>query len=163
MSTLTDQDWLKFQSVLDGANGSLNQKQLIWYRYLSPLDINLEDFGEINKAQLDNPTQYSKVYLKALLNYNYMRTWPVDQNTQEGKLDRQSLQVFLNKTYLKSLNYLTGHTNFDYNPDFDRFVIDGLLYRPVGDTSASQAGAIDIFYLLILQREESETTEYTIR
>ena len=92
-----------------------------------------------------------------------MRTWPIDQPSIAGEVDRQSIQLFFNKEILNDLGYLSVYGNLAYNPDYDRFRLDGILYRPSGDTAAAQNMLSDIFFLLILQREETETTQYTIR
>src|SRR5699024_7697627 len=99
------------------------------------------------------------ILLNVQLVYNYMRTWPITLHTETGELDKQSVQVFVNKQYLAANGHINTAGAFDYNPAMDRFIIDGLVYKAVGDTAVAQAGSSDILISFILKREETPTGE----
>jgi hypothetical protein len=86
-----------------------------------------------------------------------MRSWPITFQTETGGLDRQSVQILINKDYLRELGYINGNGFFEYDPVLDVFIIDGLKHVPFGDTPASQIQDDDVFITLILKRDESPT------
>jgi hypothetical protein len=107
----------------------------------------------------DNPDGYDSIDLLALLNYNYLRSWPITVKTETGDLDRQSVQVLFNRQYLDELGYINADGYFQYDPAHDYFIIDGLRHIAMGDTMASQAGDTDILFTIILKRDDTPTSE----
>lgn len=140
--------WDKFRSAMTDAHDTFHQKSITWKRLKSKLNLNGED---------NTGNGYIDVDLKVQLNYNYMRTWPISFRTETGDLDRQSVQILINKTYLAGLGYINASGYFLYDPSQDLFVIDGLIHTPVGDTPASQAYEDDILFTIIVKREEGKT------
>ncbi len=136
-----------FQSVMDNAFASFAQKQIIWARK----GVTLNRFNE------DTEVPPTNIYLPALLNYNYMRTWPSTSQTESGENDGQSMQVLLYKKYLVENNYITPQGYLDFDPGYDFFIIDGLKYKPSGDTSVSQMHDNDLLYSVILHRINPQT------
>lgn len=154
MDYIGTKNWALFSKVLRDAKNTFSKKTIEFIRYPR----------ELNRYRED-PVQATPVItlVEVLLNYNYMRTWPITQSSLSGEIDRQSIQIFFNKVYLKELGLLTVNNNLDYDPSMDRFIIDGIKYKAVGDTAASQAPNDDIHYLVIVKREENITTDYNIR
>lgn len=124
------------------------KKTVIWRRFVYGVDRYMEDGENDNKQDIP---------LNVLLNYNYFRTWPITYTTESGELDRQSVQVLINKTYLNTLGYITPDGNFDFNPDKDTFFIDGKPHRVMGDSAAAQASDTDLLVTFIVKREELAT------
>jgi hypothetical protein len=137
----------QFRAVLREAHDILEQKAITWKRNKSGLN----RYGEDTANGVDSIT------LMVQLNYNYVRAWPVTQETETGGLDRQSVQVLVNKDWLNEKGYINGAGRFEYDPERDRFVIDGLVYKALGDTDASQAGDNPILFTFILKREDTPT------
>lgn len=143
MSFISDADWADFYSIINASAEDFFQKTITWRSWI--IDRNGDAEGE--KVELP------QISLKCLINYNYMRTWPITNRTESGGNDRQSVQVYFNKNELALAGYLTPDGNLNYNPGTDKFIIDGIQYEPSGDTSAAQAKDIDLFFTLILQRD----------
>lgn len=138
-------DWAAFESLIStDAHDTFFQQSIVWKRQRTRLDV----YGEDNEAGL-----YDSITLKCLLNYNYMRTWPITKVTESGETDEQSIQIFFSKKYLRDLGYLNGDDYFIYNSGTDKFIIDGLLMKPMGDSSVSQAegGALLISVIVVRQ------------
>lgn len=149
----------RVRNILNAFNKSVADKSLFYYRHKKyPKRFN-EDISTNPGTEEYNPP----IELKVLNNYNYMRTWPVTIITTAGESDPQSVQVFLNKDYLKGLGLLSPSGNFNYNPDLDRFVMDGIVYKGYGDTAASQHDGSDINYLITLRREDIPTSSLIVR
>lgn len=146
MSLLLDQsDWDDYKAIMDEAHNTFHQKSITWRRTITELDRWKED--NLGARKIDTP-------LKVLLNYNYMRTWPITMPTESGELDKQSVQILINKAYLQESGFLNAFGLFDYSPDYDRFIIDGLVYKPYGDTPTSQMNTEDLIFSIVAKREE---------
>lgn len=144
------QNWDEFKKLMGDAHDTFNQKIILWKRRNADLDRYGEDV-------LPPADATSNIYLKVLLNYNYMRTWPITFTSDTGEMDRQSIQMLINKDYLKSLGYINSNGYFEYNSDHDRFIVDGLVHKASGDTVVSQIPQDDILVSIILKREETPT------
>lgn len=148
---LTPAEWQDYANVINEfMQNDSAKKPIVWRRFLYNLDRYREDSKDKNTQD---------IILDVLLNYNYFRTWPITFTTESGELDRQSIQILINKDYLKTLGYLTPSNNFDFNPDKDLFIIDGKPHRAMGDTSVSQASSLDLIISIIVKREELETSD----
>lgn len=150
---MLNQDWQDLKSLVDletGSEGTFSNKTLIWKRKLSVLT----EFREEQDSRADYDVD---VELPVIFNYNYLRSWPVTNQTSTGQLDRQSIQVLINKQFLKDNNFLNSDGYFNFKSDYDRFVTDGIWYRAMGDTPASQVANTDLFITIIIQREEKFT------
>ena len=153
MKDLLGADWNRYKALMDDAHATFNQKTIIWqHRVVS-----------LNRYQEDLPTPEVETLLLVLINYNYRRAWPVNLTGDAGEEDQQSLQVYINKNYLSGLTDMNGNSwidtngNFTYDQDFDRFIIDGVLYKSLGDTSAGQASNTDLFFTIVLKRIQNKT------
>lgn len=155
MGFIPNSKWDEYRGILNTSFSDFGEKVITLFKANQPIDPIHED----KLPELITPG----IELKALLNYNYMRTWPITVARESGELDRQSIQVYINKEYLKSINLLTPHGNLDYRPDLDRFFIDGLFYKASGDTAVSQAKDKDIFFTVIIRREEHNSHQFVTR
>lgn len=104
----------------------------------------------------DTPETYEDRELKVLENYNYMRTWPITQHTESGSLDKQSIQLFISKFHLEDAGWLNSQGNMDYDPGYDRFIIDGVPYIAAGDTLSSQFFEDDLLFLINVRASISD-------
>lgn len=154
MDYVGKKNWKLYSTILRNAKDTFSKKVIQFIHYPRVVERFRED-----------PTNATPtiVSVEVLLNYNYMRTWPITQTSASGEIDKQSVQIFFNKVYLREQGLLTLNNNLDYDPSMDRFMIDGIIYKAVGDTPASQAPDDDIHYLVIVKREENATTQYNIR
>lgn len=147
MELLSGGDWAAFENLIKNAHDTFNTKIITWIRYPSQLNRYGED-------PVSTPTITP---LKVLINYNYMRTWPITFTTESGELDRQSLQLLINKDYLRDLGYLNADGYFDYDEANDRFGIDGMVHKAFGDTPISQSKTDDLLFSIVVKREETPT------
>ena len=148
MNLLGTTGWDKFVSAMTDAHDTFHQKEITWRRLKSELNFHGED---------NTVNGYTDVTLRVQLNYNLMRTWPIAFRTETGDLDRQSVQIMINKLYLNGLGYIGANGRFTYDASQDKFIIDGLVHIPVGDTAGSQAYEDDILFTIIVKRDETET------
>lgn len=148
MELINQAQWDMYKSVMRDAHDTFSQKTIVWKRKQSVLDRYQESNEENDMVDVE---------LKVLLNYNYLRSWPVDMRTETGSLDRQSVQVLINKDYLRDAGYIGSNGYFIYNQNSDYFIIDGLKHKPSGDTPAGQMNTDDVFITIIVQRDETLT------
>jgi len=141
-------DWENYKEVINDGHDTFNKEIIVWRR----------SKGGIDRYNEDTLTErFDSINLECLLNFNVFRTWPSFQTTESGELDRQTLAVYLNIKYLDGLGYLSNNNRLDFQPDADRFVYDGIVYKASGDTKASQAQDEPLHYIIILKREEIST------
>lgn len=144
---ITEKEWGQFNAAMNIAFESFANKTITWRR--SPFKINefMED---------EEPEQFNDVELNVLCNYNYMRTWPINQMTETGALDAQSIQV-----YIPLVHFAANDLNTDGMPIInhaDLFIVDGMTYHYMGDTPVSQAqNGKDLFFAMVLKRYRKET------
>lgn len=141
-------NWDKYKRAVNQFADQADQAELLWERSLGSIDRYMEDHST---------ERFEKITLEVLVQYNYFRSWPITKNTETGSLDNESILVYLNKDRLNTLGYLNAEGYFDFDPDADRFTIEGKRYKAQGDTSVSQAGDIPLHTIIILQREPSDT------
>lgn len=144
-------NWKRYKKVIDWFATQANQVTIIWHRFVPYLD----RFGENTGAR------FIDVELPVLVKYNHFRDWPIAKNTETGQVDEESCELYLNKQQLKDLGYLNSNGYFNFNPEMDRFTLNGIKYRAQGDTEAAQGGPEELLQLVILQRvpEESGTPD----
>lgn len=141
--------WGKFKAIIDRFHSVVNQDNLIWLRHTPQVTLFNEEESSLA------PTS---ITLKVLIGYNFFRTWPITRHSESGELDNQNMVVLINREYLRSLGYLTPQGYFNFRPDKDYFLHDGIKYKSEGDTYLSQAGeTTKLFIQLILKREEVDT------
>lgn len=128
-------------------NSGFFTKPILWKRCVSYID----------RYQEDDAQTFEDTTLHTLANYNYMRSWPITVPTESGAIDRQSIQLLFLRKEIADLNLLTPEGYIKMDTERDRFVMDGLVYKPVGDTFVSQAGSTDIMISVIVKREETPT------
>lgn len=144
---INDAQWERYERTINDAMETFANKEIIWRRFTK----------QVNRFGEDPQETYSDITLKCLINYNYMRSWPITFTSDSGELDRQSMQVLFSKDYLKTSGYLTIDGSLDYDPAMDRFIIDGLVMKSFGDTPVSQSNNLDLMYSVIVKREETKT------
>lgn len=146
---ITDAQWQSFRDIINNAHDFFNQENLTWMR----LSRNLQRYGEDDKS-LEN---YTPITLKCLISYNVFRTWPINEETNSGQLDKESICAILNIKYLTDLGYMTSDGNFAFNPGEDYFIFKGQRMRASGDLPAAQAKDAPLLLYLILTRMEPNT------
>lgn len=139
--------WDKYIKVIDNFSDSVSNQKIIWKHMVSNVD----------RWQEGMVKEFIDIEMVVLVAYNTFRTWPVDIRTDTGIIDKEYCHLYLNMKYLRANGWLTKGDVFKFNPDYDRFIINGELYKPAGDTGTAQANVAPVFQILILEREETKT------
>ena len=139
--------WEEYKKLMSDAHNTFSQKVIKWQHQEVSINRYQEDPSNI-KVETD---------LLVLLNYNYRRTWPINVSSESGEDDEQSLQIMINKEYLRANDLLDEHGNFSYDEVLDNFIIDGTKYKAFGDTAISQMRDDDIFITIVVKRVQLET------
>lgn len=147
---LSNAQWAAYRQVINNASASFNAATIIWNK----VSILLARDGD----DASKPT-YTQIPLKALIQYNVARTWPIDRSTDTGLINNQSIMIIFNKDYLAGLGYINANNNFDYDPGHDYFTHQGVDYKPMGDTPASQASDDPLLVFIICERARVKTGE----
>lgn len=146
MSSLIDSStWAMYRQLINDASDTFNNEIIIWNRLSIRLDRDGDDSALANNS-------FQTINLKALLQYNVFRTWPIDRSTDTGIINNQSVMIILNKDYLAGLGYINADNNFDFDPSNDYFTVHGVDYKPMGDTAAAQADNDPLLVFVICER-----------
>ena len=144
---LLGSDMDDYREVMKDAFATFSQKSIIWRRQ------NIQ----LNRYQEDVPNVPVDTELLVLCNYNFKRSWPINASSESGEDDEQSIQLLINKDYLRVNNWIDSNRNFIYNEDYDWFIIDGTEYKGFGDTAAGQMRDDDVFITIIVKRVQLKT------
>lgn len=143
MSFISDVEWAQYAADLSSFAGDSAQQSVTWKRFTG----NLDRWGEGGNIT------YTLVTLKALVSYNHIRVWPINKADDVGIDDRQYCYLLINNTYLNNANYLNAAGVMKINRGYDRFIVNGENYRPVGDTPAAQEKRNPLFHIVILEKD----------
>ena len=99
----------------------------------------------------DKSPKYHLILIEALCYYNAFRNWPINKATVSGELDDENLVILIPKTAIQQ--YLNRHGYLNFNWSEDRFIINGIPYKPDGDTEVAQAKDEPIVFQIILKRD----------
>ena len=150
MPKVSNKVWSKYkrtvQNFLDQDSG---RQKIIWASHIDQI----LSYGE------DNLPQYVFNVIEALCYYNAFRNWPINKSSVSGEQDEENLSIMISKQYLADRGYLDSNGYFDFNWAEDRFIINGIPYRPTGDTNVSQAKDEAIVFLIILKRDRDSFFE----
>lgn len=139
--------WAKFKSIHLDFFKNIAGRKILWKR----MSTNWDRFGE------GDSKIFKDIELLAIIGYNDFKTWPTSIMTETGILENSSMYILLNREYLKKRKLINSNGNFDFDPINDRFIIDGIIYRPSGDTNISLAYNDPMYYMVILTRETIKT------
>ena len=144
MPLVSDKAWSKYKKIVqDFLDQDTGRQKIVWAKHINqPLS-----YGE------DSLPQYSFNVIEALCYYNAFRNWPINKSSVSGEQDEENLSIMISRQYLKDRGYLNSNDYFDFNWAEDRFIINGISYRPTGDTNVSQAKDEAIVFLIILKRD----------
>lgn len=147
---VSPQDWANYEAIINNfIDTDAGLQPFLWLRKINqPLA-----FGE------DGGIQYQVNQLNGLFHYNYIKTWPSGHPTISGELDYTNLVLYISANLLRSNNLLNNYGYWDFNWAEDRFVLNGKVYAPGGDTQVAQAGSNPLLFFVILYREDPSESE----
>ena len=140
-------------------NQDAGRQTVIWCKHLNQMLSHGED---------TIPT-YRKIEIEALCYYNAFRNWPLNIPSISGEMDDENCSLLVSMDYIKSLEggrYLKKigdsevDTYWDLNWQEDRFIINGLTYRPSGDTQLAQAKDEALVFMVILKRDRETVPNF---
>lgn len=149
-SLISPQAWAEFEASQHRAHETFMTKEILWKKRIGT---KRSRYGE------DVPSTFENRYVKALCNFNYMRSWPSEEATETGKIDRQSIQILFSKKMLADQGWLTPDGNMDYDDGHDWFIVNGISYFAGGDTPASQAYSDDLLFCITVRPQEVATQQ----
>lgn len=135
-------DWDRYKHVVQKFLEDDSGRQTIgWCRHIDQMLM----MGE------DKSPKYTLVLIEALCYYNAFRNWPINKATVSGELDDENLVILIPKSAIQK--YLNDDGYFQFNWSEDRFIINGIPYKPDGDTQVAQAKDEAIVFQIILKRD----------
>lgn len=147
MAHMTPEQWQAYEDVINEWQEDAFQQDIIFRQEVVTQDRYGEDY---NKRKKDKT-------IKCLILYNYFRSWPMSNMNHIGELDKESCLVYFNIADLRKQGLLNAHDQLQFSPAYDRFIINGVMYKSTGDSQAAQAHSKPLLIFLILKREETTT------
>jgi hypothetical protein len=143
---ISDAEWQQYEDDINSFNNDAFQQSITWVKSINIFDT----FGR------EKPKTKS-VELKGLINYNHFRSWPINKESITGQIDKESMLLYLNHNYLLELGLINENGIFDFKPDLDKFIIDGLEYSAKGNSQTAQTKNKTLLHFIVLKREEKST------
>lgn len=142
--------WEQYKQIInDFIDNDAGKQPFIWLRHIEqPLS-----YGE------DSGTIYNPIQLDGLFHYNYIKSWPTNSERTSGELDYTNIVLYISANLLNSNEFLNQYGYWDFNWSQDRFILNGKVYKPGGDTQVAQARETPLLFFLILYREDPQETE----
>lgn len=142
---IPDKVWSAYKNIVnDFIDADAGKQPIIWKKYVNqPLP-----YGE------DSGMVYLDIPLDVLIGYNSYRTWPINKATVSGEVDNQNMAIWVSARLLRELGYLDAGGYFNFDRSYDRFVINGIVYKSSGDTQVAQAGNEALLFMIVLKRED---------
>lgn len=135
-------DWNRYKHIVQKfLEDDAGRQTILWCKNLNQMMF----MGE------DSKPKYDLVVIEALCYYNAFRNWPINKSTVSGELDDENLVILIPKSAIKP--YLNSQGYFQFNWSEDRFIINGIPYKPDGDTEVAQAKDEPIVFQIILRRD----------
>lgn len=148
---VTNKAWDKYKKIISGfMDNDAARQTVVWAKHLDVMPA----FGE------DSGVTYYGIFLEALCYYNAFRNWPINRETVSGETDEENLSILISKSHLEKLGYITDSGYFDFNWVQDRFIINGIPYKPSGDTQVAQAKDEALLFMIILKRDRDTVQKY---
>lgn len=149
ISRIADIDWTRYKNIInDFIDIDAGKQPFLWLRKIEQPLAYGEDVG----------TVYIPIQLDGLFNYNYIKSWPTAKESLTGELDMGNTVLYISANLLRINRFLNEYGYWDFNWSEDRFILNGKVYKPGGDTQVAQAKEEALLFFVILQREDPEET-----
>lgn len=125
------------------------RQPVLWLRKPEQLTAFGEDAGIIWEPHI----------ILSLFQYNYIRTWPFNDLGTAGEIDTSNIMMYISKEFLSINGYIDQHGYWDFNWAQDRFIVNGKVYKPGGDTQVAQASEDPLLFLVVMSRTNSEESK----
>lgn len=151
-SFVSNKSWRRYENIINKfINNDAGKQPFVWLEKV-PL---ISAYGE------DSDITYIRHDLEGLFHYNYIKTWPNNnqQNFISGELDNTDCVLYISADLLRSKNLLDEYGYWRFNWAEDRFILNGKVYQPSGDTQVAQSNNKSLLFFVILQRMSPEETK----
>lgn len=149
-SYVPDNAWDQFKNIINHfVDNDAGKQPFLWLRYIEQG----LPYGE------DSDRLYEPVKLDGLFHYNYIKSWPTNSERVSGELDLTNIVLYISANLLKQGEYLDKYGYWDYNWSEDRFILNGKVYKPGGDTQVAQAKDTPLLFFVILYREDPQESQ----
>lgn len=143
--------WNRYKKIItDFLDLDAGRQTITWAKHVNQY---------LDHAEDDSPRYYN-IPIEALCYYNAFRNWPINKVTVPGELDDENLSILISKNYIEQIGYLNQEGYWNFNWSEDRFVINGIVYKPSGDTQVSQAKDEALVFLVILKRDRDTKIKF---
>ena len=152
MAYVKDKIWERYKNIVNKfINEDAGKQEFLWLRKIEQPSA----FAE------DSSPSYVPIHLEGLFHYNYIKTWANNRlrDTVSGELQYDDQVLYISKNYLDSLGYINKYGYWDFNWAEDRFIVNGKVLQPGGDTQVAQAKDEALLFFIVLQRMSPEETE----
>lgn len=147
-------DWKRYKKIVgDFVDQDAGKQPFIW---LSKIEQPLA-YGE------DGGVKYCPIVMEGLFHYNFIKTWPNQTQLTSGELDLTNCVLYISAQLLRKADYLDKYGYWIFNKSEDRFVLNGKVYKPGGDTQVAQADSEALLFFIILQREDDQETSQILQ
>ena len=130
-----NRSWDRYKKIItDFLDWDAGRQSITWAKHVNQLLSHAED----------SIPKYYNIQIEAL----------------SGELDDENLSILISKSYIEQIGYLTPEGYWDFNWEQDRFVINGITYKPSGDTQTAQAKDEALVFMIILKRDRDTKVEF---
>ena len=152
MTFIKNKTWEKYKDIINKfVDTDAGKQEFLWLRKIDqPLA-----YGE------DLSPVYVPITLEGLFHYNYIKTWANNRlrDTVSGEVQYDDQVLYISANQLRDKGYLTTAGYWDFNWADDRFIVNGKVLQPGGDTQVAQAKDEALLFFVVLQRMSPEETE----
>lgn len=144
---VSEKQWERYKKIItDFIDVDAGKQPFLWLNKIAqPLA-----YGE------DSGAKYIPTQLDGLFQYNYIRVWPTNKPTISGETDNSNTILYISANLLRKNRFLDIYGYWDFNWSEDRFILNGKVYKPDGDTQVAQASNEALLFFIILSREDEE-------
>lgn len=158
---VSNRSWNRYKNHISKfLNLDAGRQSIIWAKNIDQLLTHGED----------RIPSYIRIDIEALCYYNAFRNWPLNEPSVSGETDEENLSIMISADYIEKLHdglfwkksdsLYEEDGYWDFNWQKDRFVINGITYRPSGDTNVSQAKDKALVFLIVLKRDRDTQLKF---
>lgn len=144
---VSDKSWDNYKNIInDFIDNDAGRQKFLWLKKINQPS----PFGE------DSPVFYEPIQLEGLFQYNFIKAWPNQLLRISEEIDEGNQVLYISSRLLGEHGFLNEYGYWDYNWSEDRFILNGKILKPSGDTQVAQAKDEPLLFYVILKRLETE-------
>lgn len=148
---LSNKTWDRYKNIInDFMDQDAARQVIIWAKAVKQLLTHGEDSTQ----------KYFRKPIEVLCYYNAFRNWPLNRASTTGELDEENLSIMISGKYLREHGFMNEQNYWNFDWAMDRFEINGIVYRPTGDTQVAQAKDEALVFMIVLKRDRDSKLIY---